>query len=303
MISVIIPSYNSQQYIAQTLDSVLAQTYRDWECIVVDDGSTDSSAEIVKKYCERDERIRYVGQVNGGPSRARNHGLSLAGGEYVQFLDSDDVILPERFEIMLAEYDRVDSQTILYSNLETGDNNNIYNVTPFARRVSMGRDIYFKEMYAHFMKDFLFIPGCVLFPSRLLGEIKWNCAINHSEDWDFYLQILHNNDSVSFRYLPRVLFYYRNTTGSLSKDLLSVYRSSYMILEQYLSPNLLRSYIRSCSKLFYRNVLKYGYTKEVDKMIFPVRFVSGKSYGLLLLFPLICFVALYYFIRITLLKR
>ena len=74
MISIIIPLYNAARFIAETLQSVQAQTYTDWECIVVDDGSTDNGAEIVQRIAQADTRIRYVYQSNAGPSAARNHG-------------------------------------------------------------------------------------------------------------------------------------------------------------------------------------------------------------------------------------
>ena len=100
MISVIIPLYNKEKSITTTLESVLAQTYTDYEVVVVDDGSTDNSANIVRKLSN--EKIRFISQPNGGVSAARNTGIMAAKGEYVAFLDADDLWAPNYFETLAA---------------------------------------------------------------------------------------------------------------------------------------------------------------------------------------------------------
>lgn len=94
MISVVIPVYNVEKYLAQCVDSVLDQTFQDFEIILVDDGTTDSSGAMCDEYAQKDARIRVIHQSNGGLSAARNTGLSAASGEYIYFLDSDDYIEP-----------------------------------------------------------------------------------------------------------------------------------------------------------------------------------------------------------------
>ena len=95
MVTVVIPAYNAQAYIAQTLDSLDAQTLRDMEALVVDDGSTDETARIVLDYAARHPFVRLLRQENGGVSSARNHGLREASGKYILFLDSDDTLTPD----------------------------------------------------------------------------------------------------------------------------------------------------------------------------------------------------------------
>ncbi|MDE6394665.1 MAG: glycosyltransferase, partial [Duncaniella sp.] len=94
MISVIIPAYNAQAYLRECLESVLAQSFSDWEVIVVDDGSTDSTAAIAQSFSARDSRVRVLSTVNRGVSAARNAALGMARGEWVTFLDSDDLLPP-----------------------------------------------------------------------------------------------------------------------------------------------------------------------------------------------------------------
>lgn len=91
MVSIITPCYNGAKYVSETIESVISQTYVDWEMIIVDDGSKDNSVEIIKTYSEKDNRIQLVQQPNGGSSVARNKGISLCRGQYIALLDADDL--------------------------------------------------------------------------------------------------------------------------------------------------------------------------------------------------------------------
>ena len=99
LVSVIVPAYNYGHVIGQTLEAVLAQTYRRLECIVIDDGSADDTREVVERYAAADARVRYVLQRNAGVSAARNNGLAQSRGDYVQFLDADDLLEPRKVEL------------------------------------------------------------------------------------------------------------------------------------------------------------------------------------------------------------
>lgn len=102
MVSVIVPVYNAEKYLSRCLESILSQTYKDLEIILVDDGSNDSSPRICDEYAVKDCRIKVIHQKNGGISNARNTGLKNATGEYIQLVDHDDVIHPQMVEILLA---------------------------------------------------------------------------------------------------------------------------------------------------------------------------------------------------------
>ena len=99
LVSVVMPVFNRENYVAEAIDSILAQTFSDFEFIIVDDGSQDRSPEIIREYERRDDRVRFLRQErNMGVSFARNRGIAAAGGEYIAFMDSDDVSLPTRLE-------------------------------------------------------------------------------------------------------------------------------------------------------------------------------------------------------------
>ena len=102
MYSVIIPIYNSEEYLPRCIDSVLAQSARDFELILIDDGSKDKSGDICKEYQKKDSRVKYIRKENAGVSAARNTGIENASGEYIGFIDSDDEILPDMYEDLLG---------------------------------------------------------------------------------------------------------------------------------------------------------------------------------------------------------
>jgi len=118
LVSIIIPNYNNGQYLTDCLNSVKSQTVTDWECIIVDDGSTDASREIIEKFCNADKRFSAIYQSRRGVSVARNAGMDAATGEWISFLDSDDMLLPAALDILLycqsvSNADIVEGGTIL----------------------------------------------------------------------------------------------------------------------------------------------------------------------------------------------
>ena len=100
-ISIIIPVYNKEAYLERCLDSVLAQTHKSLEVLLIDDGSTDGSPAICEKYAKKDPRIRVLTQENAGASAARNAGIEAAGGDYIGFVDADDWIEPGMYAALL----------------------------------------------------------------------------------------------------------------------------------------------------------------------------------------------------------
>ncbi len=121
LISVIIPVYNVEEYLRECVDSVLNQTYKNLEIILVDDGSTDSSGEICDEYLEKDERITVIHQKNGGLSAARNTGFSETNGNYVYFVDSDDYIDEKTLEILLETAEKDNSDIVFFDAISFAD--------------------------------------------------------------------------------------------------------------------------------------------------------------------------------------
>jgi len=117
VVTVVIASHNYAHFIPQTLDSVLAQTYPNWECIVVDDGSTDNTREVVERYTKADQRIRYLWQENQRLAAARNTGIANSSGEYLQFLDADDLIESRKLECQVDVLEHQQEIDIVYGDV------------------------------------------------------------------------------------------------------------------------------------------------------------------------------------------
>lgn len=142
-VSIVIPCWNCERQVARCLDSVLAQTFADWEAVVVNDGSTDGSAEILARYAAKDPRIRVVTQENRGQAAARNRALGLASGEYVAFLDADDFYDADFLRDLVSEARRTGADVVMTntrfvdgeSRRETGLDRRV--LTDFAAKVGV----------------------------------------------------------------------------------------------------------------------------------------------------------------------
>lgn len=121
LVSVIVPVYNSERYLERTLESMLAQTYRHFEAIVVDDGSTDGSAAIMRRFAERDGRVHCVSQRNAGMVGARNNGMRMARGRYYALLDSDDLWMPDHLERAVAALEADPSLVLVHAGVRFVD--------------------------------------------------------------------------------------------------------------------------------------------------------------------------------------
>lgn len=121
-ISIITPLYNGERFVGKTIESVLSQTYTDWEMIVINDGSKDSGPQIVEEYCQRDERIKLITQANGGSASARNNGIRRATGRYIALLDADDTWMPTFLESQLRLMSETGAMLVYGSHLRIDEN-------------------------------------------------------------------------------------------------------------------------------------------------------------------------------------
>jgi glycosyltransferase involved in cell wall biosynthesis len=157
-ISVVIPVYNVEPFLRECLDSVLGQTYADWEAICVNDGSTDGSAKILNEYAERDQRIQIIMRPNGGLSAARNTGLEAAKGEFVVFLDSDDWLEPNALEIITGSLK--DEDMLCFSGRRFFDETQSFNPADVLQEKTYASGMDYYNENALLQRDFAFV--CVV---------------------------------------------------------------------------------------------------------------------------------------------
>ncbi|WP_168735559.1 glycosyltransferase family 2 protein [Cohnella fermenti] len=227
-ISVIIPMYNTEEYVAKCIDSVLSQTYTNFEIIVIDDGSTDECANIVKQYASNDNRIYLYSQKNSGPSVARNYGLDVAGGEYIYFLDSDDYIDVGTFEKCMIEFrnnrelDMImfDAQTIFeerFLSKEEVNKNYLEDMNDFYNRSDVDTNSivtpyeWFRACFA--ISKLRCNSYLYMFKREQVttNSIRFRANINYYEDLIFLYELSRQISKI--KYIPAP-FYYRRFTGS-----------------------------------------------------------------------------------------
>ncbi len=121
IVSVIMPTHNDVKYLTRAIDSVISQSFKEWELLVVDDGSTDETPDVIASYCKKDERIKpfRIEKASGSPTKPRNIGIENATGRYIAFLDSDDVWLPTKLERQIATFEKHEDAAIVFSYYNT----------------------------------------------------------------------------------------------------------------------------------------------------------------------------------------
>lgn len=133
LVSVVMPVYNTEEFLAEAIESILSQTYTNFEFIIINDGSTDTSPEIMAKYAEQDKRIKILNQKNSGISTALNNGIAISKGKYIARMDADDISLPERFEKQVQFLENHPDIILLGGDCEYIDKNGksvMVNITP-----------------------------------------------------------------------------------------------------------------------------------------------------------------------------
>lgn len=179
-VSVIIPAYNAQKFIKETIESVKKQTYSDWELIVVNDGSTDDTVTVLEN--EGDQRIRLVHQANKGVSSARNNGLRQATGEFVMFLDADDVLTSDFIKSRL---------NFLKSNPEIGFTGGLVETFPSKSSLKKAAAVDPENEILFFNTSYATIPSNYLFRRKMLRDnnIEFNINLSSTADRFFILQV------------------------------------------------------------------------------------------------------------------
>ena len=211
LISIVTPMYNGERFIAQTIESVLAQSHKDWEMLIVDDGSKDKGAAIVEAYSAKDSRVKLIRQPNGGSASARNHALREARGRYVCFLDADDLWDSTFLETQL-DFIRAKNAGIVYASYRRINENGAEILRPFI--------VPDKVNYKGLLKTCSISCLTALFDRMKTGDAYFNEALRSMrDDFVFWLTLLKKIDYAYGN--PEVLASYRvfstSTTGNKKK--------------------------------------------------------------------------------------
>lgn len=251
LVSIVTPNYNCARFIAQTIDSVLAQTYTNWELLVQDDCSTDGSYEIALEYARKDSRIKVEQNAkNAGAAVTRNNAISRSKGEYLAFLDSDDLWLPEKLERQLKfmQKNQCDFCFTRYEHIdEDGESLGI--------RAKVVKNLSYKKMLHHCW------PGCltVMYKQDLQNKIYAN-DVKKNNDHALFLRVLKKCKNAMG--MNECLAFYRIRKGSISRNKFKMIEPYIKVLHEFESKNLVYSYFCVLTQIIIKAFFKYEKIKS-----------------------------------------
>ena len=268
LVSIIIPCFNRAHLIGETLETVLSQTYKNWECIIVDDHSTDNTTQVVTTYAKQDARFKLVIRPDNrkkGASSCRNYGIELSQGELIQFLDSDDLLKSNKLEKQVRLYqDDLTLFTCQWGGFEKESD-------------LISRFKYKYHSYRNFRKGInllntfgkkneFFPPHVYLTPRKLIEKAGWwNEELSNNDDAEFFTRIILSAKRIKFT--PEAAVYYRYS-GS---DKLSSFTSADRVRSAIKSWRLIESHIQrnhsNSSVLYVENAKKF--LKEIFQKKYP----------------------------------
>lgn len=215
-VSIIVPVYNAEKYIVETIEHVAAQTYRDWELLLVVDGCKDASVQVIRAYQEAqgEKRLRVlVREENVGAARARNEGLQEASGRYIAYVDADDLWMPEKLELQL-EFMKEKQAAFVFTGYEFADE----------QGVGSGRVVHVppRLTYRQALKNTTIFTSTVMFDTRQIPKEKLRMPDIKSEDTALWWKVLRQGYTAYG--LDRNLVLYRRPQRSLSSNKLEAVR-------------------------------------------------------------------------------
>ncbi len=282
LVSIIIPTYNRAHLISETLDSVLAQTYTNWECIVVDDGSTDNTDEVLEAYVQKDARFKYFHRPDihkPGGNGARNYGFLQSKGEYVNWFDSDDVMLPEKLETQVTllhntTFDYTICQTLMYDK-----------VAQKALGLRCKRIVSESIFEDYITFKIFWLTQAPLWRRSFLEEyqLSFNESLKQSQDYDFHIKVLEVSQHYNYTHAPLVQVNVHDTNMSKSMVVDNEKLKSNLCVKDYLltqskvqiSTNAKRTLYNHILEIYRQAVLSRSLKKVSIVMPYLIKHVSA----------------------------
>ena len=213
LISIIVPIYNVENYLRQCLDSIMNQTYQNFECLLINDGSPDNSADICREYVSKDSRFRYFEKENGGVSSARNLGIEHSKGEYITFIDSDDWVESDYLEVLYRALleEQADIAISTYKQFNMDDN--CYYLHSYQRgydRKVFTNGELIDALYSLYVYDNTYnFVSCKLVSREILKYIHFNLSTSYGEDMEFWNKVFLISKKIV--YVNKDTYIYRTT--------------------------------------------------------------------------------------------
>lgn len=221
LISIIMPVYNNERQLEKCINSILCQTYKNFELIIINDGSTDSGKEIIDNFAAKDSRIKPIHKENGGVSSARNTGLDNAHGNYITFVDADDLIAPEYLKTLLGVSKQYGSSMTMcgHSNVKSPEEAEMQMKTPCDIVVTKPVSI---QEYSSIVKYGSVYCWGILYSADAVSGIRFDQNLSYGEDTMFFFDVFAKQQQ--FVYVNTALYYYIYNPSSATKQSYSMQR-------------------------------------------------------------------------------
>lgn len=258
-VSVVIPAYNVEAYLAAALDSLLTQSLTDFEALIVDDGSTDGTAAVAQRYVERDRRFQLLQKPNGGLSSARNHGMAAARADYIALLDADDAYHPDKLQTHVERLDQNPQVAVVYSASRIMRDDGDLTWMPMS-----GKPLHADWLFALLCKNCVGHGSNGVFRRSLLEQVgNFDETLRSCEDIDFWLRIAATGDG-SFYREARPLAYYRVRPSGLSFNFLQMEATYRRVLEaaEARSPQRATPFMGQAYAYMYRYLARLALTAQ-----------------------------------------
>ena len=238
LVSVVVPTYNYAQFIGEAVDSLKAQTYSNWECIIVDDGSTDATAEVVTKLANEEARVKYFRQQNQRQAAAKNLGLEHAAGKYVQFLDADDRIEPRKLQHQVEYLERHAEVDIVYGGVRyftaAGIDESLHSVDDDNLPWMPGISGQGPELIAVLLRKNNMVINAALVRRRVIDEIgPFDKRLPPAEDWDYWLRCATAGKRFQYDDVEGARALVRAHSVSSSRNRVGMYNSMRLMREKF----------------------------------------------------------------------
>ena len=234
VVSVVVPAYNYGHFLGETLSDLQKQTYEHWECIIVDDGSTDNTQDVAKEWCLKDKRYRYIFQKNAGLSAARNTGIKNCIGTFIQLLDADDLLEADKFKNQLEIFNKVPQADIVYSEVRY-----FHTEAPNERRFSMSENDEpwmpclsgkGQEILKKLLKMNIFVVNAALARKSVFDKVgAFNVKLKSVEDYEFWCRCAFKGIFFQYDNAPSSFALVRAHAVSMSKNKLTMNKASYQV--------------------------------------------------------------------------
>ena len=270
LVSVVVAAYNYGNFIHETLNSVLAQTYSNWECLVIDDGSTDNTSDIVKAFCIQDSRFSYHYHSNRGLPATRNVGIHLAKGDFFQWLDADDLLERDKLKKQIEVFELKPNIDIVYSDLcyfYDGKPEKLIYSPNFNRPWTLKKSGKTQDLIKFMLISCVIMPSMPLLRRQVVEKVGgFNEDYKFVEDWNFWLRVFIKDFQIDYLDSKNTFILMRLHANSMTKSRLNMINGFLKLRKEFDTFDVNTKWKAFNLKFLQNDEIEFFLTQKVDNL-------------------------------------